>query len=681
MANIIDEATVRRWWYTLKDYKAPVEIRIFLDGKTYSGYFTDCERMLEQLAQFEGAAIYATLNPCNQSCMDRVQGDKIMKIGKNPTTSGNDIAGREFIMIDIDPERSAGTNASDEEKAHARKVMMQVGAYLKQQGFQAPVVADSANGYHLYYKVHIGNTPEMTELIRNFLQVLSMYFSNEHAKIDTAVSDPNRIAKIIGTASAKGRNTASRPQRVSGFIRIPDELKTTDIAFVRKVAAELPSAPKADHSNNFRSEPFDIDSFIRDHNIQVRQPVGFHGGRKYILEECPFDPQHKAPDSALFVMDSGAIAFKCLHNSCSHYGWKDFRLHFDPNAYDRKDYGEFQKKRRSYTRERPVIVTEEAKGAKWLKPSDIKWVDPNSFPYIPTGIEGLDRVMLGLTMGDVTIVSGLAGSGKTSMIDFMILNAADRGFKVAAWSGELQDFRFMSWLDQMAAGKTNVQMQPGYENIYYAPKRYAEAINKWLDGKFWLYNNDYGNQWSQLIHDIQAVIDEQHPDLIVIDNLTALNLDTTGDDKLERQKSLINEVKDMAKRENVHVILVCHPRKEQSYHMLRMESISGSSDLVNLADNVLIVHRGGTDLHRRMTEFFSQIIADEYQKYDTVIEIAKNRSHGRVNTLIGMYFEPETRRLINNIGENIVYGWDDSHPRFTQEFEWGDMPDFDNQTE
>ena len=133
----------------------------------------------------------------------------------------------------------------------------------------------------------------------------------------------------------------------------------------------------------------------------------------------------------------------------------------------------------------------------------------------------------------------------------------------------------------------------------------------------------------------------------------------------------------MAKRENIHVILVCHPRKEQSYHMLRMESISGSSDLVNLADNVVIVHRGGTDLHRRMTEFFSQIIADEYQKYDTVIEIAKNRSHGRVNTLIGMYFEPETRRFINNIGENIVYGWDDAHPQFEPVMEFGDMPDFE----
>lgn len=679
---MLDKKTIRMWWDVLKkdyvDNGGVVEIRIFHDNAIYSGYFTDVEKMLVALAPFENDAIYATLNPCVEACMSRKQGDCIIKAGKNPTTSANDILGREFILIDIDPVRPAGTNASDMEKEQAKKVMFQVYKYLADQGFNNPIVADSANGYHLYYRVHIENAPDKTELISNFLKVLDMYFSSEAANIDVAVCDPNRIVKVIGTGSNKGRSTALRPQRISSFISAFTPLKSTDIAFVRKVSSELLVSPNADRSNNYSNEAFDLDAFIEKHGIEVEKRSSFKGGEKIVLKQCPFDSQHQS--AAFFHSPSGAIAFKCFHNSCSQYGWRDVRLKFEPSAYNNRDRRDYDHRHRYDRREKGAseIIPETTEiGSKWLNPSSIKWVDPKSFTVIPTGIEKLDSIMLGLTMGDVTIVSGLAGSGKTSLLDNIILNSVDKGFKVAAWSGELQDFRFISWLDQMAAGRANVQPQVGYQDIYYAPRRYAEKINHWLDDKFWLYNNNYGNKYSQLMNDIEQIVEQHHPDLIIVDNLTALELDSSGDEKNDRQKTLIVELKNFAKAKNIHVMLVAHPRKEQSFHMLRMESISGSSDLINLCDNVLIVHRGGNDLQKRMTEFFSATIADEYSKYDTVIEIAKNRSHGRANTLIGMYYEPETRRFLNSIEENRVYGWDDSVPQDVQII-FEDMPDFNN---
>lgn len=64
-------------------------------------------------------------------------------------------------------------------------------------------------------------------------------------------------------------------------------------------------------------------------------------------------------------------------------------------------------------------------------------------------------------MGDVTVLSGLSGSGKTSWIDCVVLNAVQRGYKVGIWSGELQDFRFQSWIDQISAGKNYVCKKRG----------------------------------------------------------------------------------------------------------------------------------------------------------------------------------------------------------------------------
>lgn len=659
---MIDEQTVRQWWDILKG-DIPVEFRIFSGNTTYSGYFSDIEAALPQLRSFDGSAIYATLNPCVDACMSRTQGGQIIKIGKNPTTSGNDIEKRSWILIDFDPERPAGTNSTEEEKAHSERMMREVYKYLRNIGFQSPIVADSANGYHLYYKIDLDNTPENGKLISNFLKALDMFFSDTKAKVDTQVYDPNRIAKIIGTTSAKGKNTTARPQRVSRFVHIPDEVKVTPKAFIEKVAKEYPEAPKPDKYNNYSTAVFDVDGFIAQHGIEVVKRTAFKDGEKIVLKECPFDHNHK--DSAIFKFNNGAIGFKCFHNSCESYTWKDVRLHFDPNAYERKDYNAYRNSHR-YDRgaqHTAIKVENEETGKKWLEPSSIKWVDPSSFPFIPTGVTALDKAMLGLTLGDVTILSGLAGSGKSSLIDFIILNAANRGYKSAVWSGELQDFRFMSWLDQMAAGKTNVVQHQGYENIYYAPQRVSEKINKWLDGKVWLYNNDYGSKWSQLMNDIKETVEENTPSLIVIDNLTALDLDSTGDDKNDRQKTFINEIKDFAKSKMVHVLLVCHPRKEQSFHMLRMESIAGSSDLVNLCDNVVLIHRSGNDLRKRMMEFFPQEVAEEYCQYDAVVEVAKNRSHGSAGKLLGLYFERETRRFLNDLSENIVYGWDNSTPR------------------
>lgn len=676
---MIDERTIRQWWDVLKGGGYPVEFRVFQGNQVFSGYFSDIEEALKQLRSFDGCAIYATLNPCKEACNSRVQGNSLIKIGRNPTTSGNDIERREYILIDIDPERSAGTNSTDGEKKHAERLMREVYKYLRNVGFQNPVVADSANGYHLYYRIAMDNTPETGELVSRFLKVLDAYFSDEVAKIDTAVSDPNRIAKVIGTMSAKGRNTATRPQRMSAFVHIPDELKVTPIAFVRKVAGEMPEAPRPTRENNYSVERFDVDEFISKHGIEVLKRSSFKDGEKIILKECPFDHNHQM--SAVFRFNNGAMGFKCFHNSCASYSWKDFRLHFDPSAYSRKDNALYQSQHRfdKQPPSKPVERRDEL-GDKWLSPDTIEYVDPNSFPFVPTGVLSLDKAMLGLTLGDVTIVSGLAGSGKTSLIDYIILNAANKGFKTCAWSGELQDFRFMSWMDQMAAGKAHVIQQPGYDNIYYAPKRVADRINSWLKGKFWLYNNRYGNKWSQLVNDIHEAVESFRPNLIVVDNLTAIDLDSQGEDKNERQKGFINEMKDLAKKESVHVILVCHPRKEQSFHMLRMESIAGSSDLVNLTDNVLIVHRSGNDLKKRMEEYFSEDTAELYSQYDTVIEIAKNRSHGQAGKLIGMYFERETRRFLNGFDDNVVYGWDDSTPRMYVEPVHDTVEEFERET-
>lgn len=660
------EANIIREWYSIfKNNRDLVEIRIIDPSSTkkvYSGYFKDVETLITAISPYDNCQIYFTLNKVKEACYSRFQRDKIL-IGQT-TTSGSDIDGRDWCLIDVDGDRPSGTNATDAEVEIAKKVANNVALFLRDNGFAPPVVCLSGNGVHLLYKQNMANTDKNTETMKKFLQVLDMLFSTQGAHIDIAPHDPNRICKLYGCYSRKGANTPDRPQRLSQIVSVPEEVRATPNEYFEKIASMLPEREKPSKFNNYSTERFDIEGFIAQHGIQIAKRTSFHDGQKLILEECPFCSEHKAPDSAIFVLNSGAIGFKCLHNSCAQYTWRDVRLHFDPAAYDRKSVGEYQHKRDYYSSNNrlpaPQIVGENAdKGKKWLSMSDIVYRDPSQLIAIPTGIRVLDKKTMGLIMGDVSIISGISGSGKTSLINFFILNAIQRGYKVACWSGELQDFRFQSWLDQMAAGPNFVRQKEGYDGLYYAPKDICKQVNDWIGSNLVLYNNEYGNKFSQIFADIKECVESTGAQLLIIDNLMALQLDAYFGDKNEKQSTFINELKDYAKRKNIHIILVCHPRKEQNNVLLRMESISGTADLTNLADNVFIIHRVGHDFRKRARDFFGDGVIDEYSVYDSVVEICKNRSFGHKDLLIGLYYDRPSRRFKNDPAEHIIYGWQD----------------------
>jgi archaellum biogenesis ATPase FlaH len=655
----MNEATLRQWYDVFKDNHELVEIRI-LDPETkrsYSGYFTDIETILREIKRYEKCNLYFTLNVIDPACYSREQHDRISTRPKS-TTSDAEILGRKFCLIDIDCEKPSDTNSTDAEKELAKGVVNEVYKFLRDEGFEKPIICDSANGYHLLYKQAMISNPQNTETMKNFLKVLDMYFSTDKVKIDCTTFNPSRICKLYGVISRKGSDTQERPQRESKILRVPQEVKITPNEYFEKVASYLPKPEKRDRSNNWGANSFDLDEFIQTYNIKVRNVVTSHDYTKYILEECPFNSSHRAPDSAIFKMRDGSYGFKCLHNSCSQYTFKDFKLHYDPDAYSGKDYREFQFKQKYFGGKfepfQPISETEE-KGKKWMSMKDVKRVDIAELLSIPTGYHELDKKIIGLFAGELTVLSGLNASGKTSWLNCLALNVIQQGFKVAIWSGEMQDWRFQGWLNQMAAGKNYVRKKEGFENFYYTPSKVCEQIDSWVDNKLFLYNNSYGNNWQQLFNDIKELVESEGVQLIVLDNLAALSISSYDSGTYANQTKFILDVKDYAKQKNIHVILVAHPRKQNDF--LRKESISGTADLTNIADNVFLIHRVGQDFQKRAGEFLGEAKVQEYLGFSNVLEVAKNRQMGVVDLLVGMYYEMESRRLKNSIAEHIVYGW------------------------
>ena len=661
----MDKLEVFKTLNTLMPQGSLIEIRAIHatnpKNNIWSGYFKSHEDVWNAIQQFDkDYNIYFVLNSINDVCYSMIQKDKMVRGAE--TTKDHDIISRRYVLIDLDCERGGKKVSSNEEEYQkARMKAHEVRNYLISEGFSDPVVCCSGSGFHLLYKIaDWANNEENKILIERFLKALSLLFSDESVKVDEVVWNAARIDKLYGTVARKGANTKERPHRLSKIVLIPNEFKPTPKEYFQKIADILPKEEKKSYESVRLYENFNIDEFIKKHNIEVDKDVMNGSIRKIVLKECPFNPEHKAPDSALFIMPSGAIGFRCLHASCSQYSFKDFRLKFEPNAYDKKDYNEFQFKQRYYGNiPKPFepVKEDSEKGKKWLTIKDIKRQDESELIAIPTGFLQLDKAIKGLLLGECTVLSGINASGKSSWLDIVMLNAIQRGFKVACWSGELQDKNLKRWLMQAAAGKSYLIKNTQYENSYDIDNKVYGRIEDWLQGKFFLYNNNYGSRFEQLLSDLNDIIDQEKTQLIIVDNCMAVDLDGKAGDKNDKQKQFILSLVNLAKVKNVHIIVVCHPRKEANNSLLRKESISGSGDLTNAVQNCFIIHRVGEDFIKRATDFFGAKKVEMYKDFNNVIEVCKSRSTGVMDFLVGLYYEPESRRFKNYIAENIMYGW------------------------
>ena len=169
-----------------------------------------------------------------------------------------------------------------------------------------------------------------------------------------------------------------------------------------------------------------------------------------------------------------------------------------------------------------------------------------------------------------------------------------------------------------------------------------------------IYDNKLGNKKDTLLESIQDIVERKNVKVIIIDNLMSIEL--SNQNKYDEQSVLIKELSSLAKKLNIHIHFVCHPRKVMTF--LRKNDISGTADLTNIADNVFILHRVGDDFKNSIKETKHLKEDNPIFQFTNVIEICKNREYGVQDVFVGMYYEKETKRLLDQENEKRHYGWE-----------------------
>lgn len=669
-----DENEIRKAISLMKPDNELFEIRILEGRQNYSGYFRDVEVFLKALRtmRISECNVYITLNNVKEGCYSRDQRDCFIK-NASPNTSDTDIFCYDWLMIDIDPVRPSGTSSSDVEICLAQAKANEVYTYMKKSGFEEPIAAMSGNGVHLLYYIGLETNSGNKELVKKCLMVLDMFFSDDKIKVDTANFNPARICKLYGTMAEKGSNTKERPHRMSRIIKAPGKPVQNKKAMLQKLAGNIPEPEKPQRYNNYSPMQFDIEDWMDAHGLSYRK-TDYGTGTKYILSECPFDSNHTGKDACIFRMSNGAIGFHCFHNSCSDKTWRDVRLMFEPDAYDKQ----FVQERHYPNYKNPNYQVHKVEKIKevdgqpvFYTTEQIRMLVTPPEEFIKTGITILDQKLRGLKKGFVTCISGLRAAGKSSIISQLSIEAAEQGYRVALFSGELTAKNLLKWLLLQAAGK-NYVASTSFENYYVVRQPYDEVISKWLDNKVYVYNNYYGNEFEAIMKKLQECVTEHKVDLIILDNMMTLNISALDVDKYRQQSIFVEFLESFAKNNNVHIVFVAHPRKSTGF--LRLDDVSGSNDIVNRVDNALILHRVNEDFRRLSKQMFRWKDENPLYSSTNVIEICKDRDGGVQDEFIPLYFEASTKRLRNNTAEYKEYGWKESTEGFFPPTDLDEIP-------
>jgi len=298
---------------------------------TEIGYFDydhiDC--VGQELNRFLFAkGIYYTPNPVMPELLARAA-NRMKDAGRDPSTKDTEILSRRWLLIDCDPVRPSGISSTDAEHELAHAMAKKIRNGLTSVNWPQPLYCDSGNGAQLMYRIDLPINDH--ELVKRVLASLAM-LNNGKVEVDQSVCNPSRLWRLPGTLNCRGDHTADRPHRLATVIDMPETLDIVTKEQLEQVAAN--AMKKAKPTVNLsaiagpapvRTSTFNIDDWIIKYCPDILGPSDWQGGRKWIFPVCPFNESHTNKSAVLIEQASGAIAFKCHHNGCRDYGWKELR--------------------------------------------------------------------------------------------------------------------------------------------------------------------------------------------------------------------------------------------------------------------------------------------------------------------------------------------------------------------
>lgn len=258
--------------------------------------------------------------------------------------------------------------------------------------------------------------------------------------------------------------------------------------------------------------------------------------------------------------------------------------------------------------------------------AEVEAVNIEKQPCVSTGIKDLDKLLTGgFHYGGVVILTGKRGDGKSTMASQFIADALGQGHNCMIYSGEMPNVFVKNWLDRQLIGKavlTNTEI---------------DRCNKWYKGRLFVYDDtdltEDDDETEALVEIMEEAILQKNCEFVLIDNLmTAMEEAAPTNEALYRKQSeFVGKMAKMARRLNVIILLIAHPRKTFG-NFMGNDDVSGSADITNKASIVMT---------------YSRVIHDgeDPDPDERRLSIIKNRLTGKLGDVL-MYYSEDSKRIV-----------------------------------
>lgn len=280
--------------------------------------------------------------------------------------------------------------------------------------------------------------------------------------------------------------------------------------------------------------------------------------------------------------------------------------------------------------------------------TEVKKVNLADLEKFNTGFQSLNKVLGGFYMGQVVLLTGERGKGKSTLASQFGTLALKEGYNIFFYSGELMDWYFRNWIDIQIAGDLHINkiMNPYGTYEYSVDGNVYPSIEKWYAGRIKIYDNNIvqDDEHEDLLKTVEKSITRYSCRVIFIDNLMTAMEDELTTDLNRQQTSFVRKLTKIAKQFNVLIFLIAHPKKNQAGKFnFTNDDISGSSNITNLVDVVL--------------RYDEPVKKDEDDgRPDRLLQVFKNRLTGKLSIDgIKLYYQESSRRISEN---KYAYDWE-----------------------
>ncbi len=245
---------------------------------------------------------------------------------------------------------------------------------------------------------------------------------------------------------------------------------------------------------------------------------------------------------------------------------------------------------------------------------------------------------LALRPGEVSILAGANGSGKSELGGHVLLGGMEQGERACVASLEFKAVKWLKRLTRQAAASR----EPTQEHIH--------AVHRWYGGKLWVFDVTGTAKTGRILEVFAYAARRYGIRFFIIDNLAKCGL---GEDDYNGQKHFIDALTDFAKIHDAHVLLVHHTRKGESEDKPQGKfDIKGSGGITDMADTVLVLWRNKPkETALRQAEARRQTPDREtLEKFDAVLQCHKQRN-GEEEPGAALWFDLESHQFIERQGD------------------------------